>query len=576
MLPRPEASHLYPLPSLVPLQPNGYGLSAAPSPGIPADMPHYPTVVYIPRPPPDAVPTPPPVWPPQYPPPSAYAPSAYHSPAAAAREFPMLPPTMTTYVHPAAAPSMAPANLPRSMTHPVAAPSVTSNLPPTMTTLGYPGATPMATTNLPRSMTHPVAAPSVASNLPPTMAILGYPGAIPTDQANSPRGPPTPPLRAPPTDTARANVGQSTSLDHIDPFAKGPHYVPVIDPSLAGVLGSVIRINPLLAPPGDLLEPQLRWNMLFHPSHRTDSLRFWMKQHEAPATFPRLTYVRIISRSFPWMIQIDARDLTTGVTCGEILDGIFEYLYSDVTKDESENVSEMLKLHIFSSYEHNRSTDPNVPGGGLGVALKRLDWLGNNTMFGGLVLSDKFTMEDRGDIPPATFELKCLPNRPPTPQELDERRLPQKATRSTNGLQSTPSSSVTANEQYERPRIRQVFGSVNESQSMPSCPSANELQEQPWHQRATSTHGSQSSRSSLLTANELHEQGSLRQQVTPSPNESSQFPSSSPPTIQPQKDSLRQNATRSTHRSQSTGPPFSLELYITFDGNQSVRTYRYP
>ncbi|KAI6023165.1 hypothetical protein BKA83DRAFT_3643458 [Pisolithus microcarpus] len=224
--------------------------------------------------------------------------------------------------------------------------------------------------------------------------------------------------------------------------------------------------------------------MLFHPSLRTDSLRFWMKQHEAPATFPRLAYVRIISRSFPRMIQIDARDLTTGVTCGEILDAIFEYLYSDVTKDESENVSETLKLHIFSSYEHNRSTDPNVPGGGLGVALKRLDWLGNNTMFGGLVLSDKFTMEDRGDIPPATFELKCLPNCPPTPQEL-------------------------------------------------------------------------------------HEQGSLRQQVIPSPNESSQFPSSSSPTIQPQKGSLRQNATRSTHRSQSTGPPFSLELYITFDGNQS-------
>ncbi|KAI5993284.1 hypothetical protein EDD15DRAFT_2167395 [Pisolithus albus] len=392
-------------------------------------------------------------------------------------------------------------------------------------------------------------------------------------QADPPHGPPTPPLRAPP---AHPNIGRSTSLDHMNFFAKGPHYVPVIDPSLAGVLGTVIRINPLLAPPGDLLEPGLRWNMLFHPSHRTDSLRFWMKQHEAPATFPRLTYVRIISRSFPWMIQIDARDLTTGVTCGEILDGISEYLYNDVTKDESQNVSETLEHRIFSSYEHNRSTDPDVPGGVLGVALKRLDWLGNDTMFGGLVLTDKFTMEDRGDIPPATFELKCLPNRPPTPQELDEQPSPQQATQSTNGLQSTPSSSVTANELHEQPRIRRVLGSVNESQSMPSYPSANELHEQPWHQRATSTHGSQSSRSSLLTANEPHEQGSLRQKVTPSPNESSQSPSSSSPTVQPQKGSLRENAMQSTHGSQSTVPPFSLELYITFDGNRSVRTYRYP
>ncbi|KAI6012874.1 hypothetical protein PISMIDRAFT_683504 [Pisolithus microcarpus 441] len=51
MLPRPEASRLYYIPPSVPLQPNGYEIPAAPPPGIPADMPHYPNVVSIPRPP---------------------------------------------------------------------------------------------------------------------------------------------------------------------------------------------------------------------------------------------------------------------------------------------------------------------------------------------------------------------------------------------------------------------------------------------------------------------------------------------------------------------------------------------
>lgn len=535
-------------------------------------MSYYPYVVPISRSPPNAIPTPPSAWPAQHLPPLAYTTTPYHS-----RELPTLPPTMTTYIHPtaipsmapaylprsmihpAAVPSMSPANLPHSMTHPVAAFSMVSNLPPTMTTPGYPAAT-----------------PSVAHRLPSTLTTLGHPGATPMAPANPPRGPPTPPLGAPPADTARANIGRASSLDHMDPFAEGLHYVPVLEPSLVGV-GTIIRINPLLAPPEDLLEPQLRWNMLFHASNcyrPTTSRRSWIKRRKAPATYPRLTYVRIISHSFPWIIQIDAQDLTTGVTCGEILDGISEYLYSDVTKEESENLPEILKPHIFSSYEHNRSTDPNVPGGGLGVALKRLDWLGHNTMFGGLVVNDKFIKEHCGDILPATFELKCQPNRSPTAQDLHEQPSPQKAMRSTNGSQLTPSGSVTANELHEQP-LHHVYGSANESQFTPSYSSAYELQEQPWRHRATSTIGSQSTRSSLVTANELHEEGPLRQQVMPSPNGSLQPPSRSSSTTQPYK-RLRQKATGPMRISQSTGQPFSLELYITFDGAPSVRTYQDP
>ncbi|KAI6046682.1 hypothetical protein EDC04DRAFT_2557507 [Pisolithus marmoratus] len=256
---------------------------------------------------------------------------------------------------------------------------------------------------------------------------------------NPPPAQPPPPPVAPQVDTARANIRWTTSVDHMNPFAEGRHYGPVLEPFLARVVGAVIKINPLLAPPGDSHEDYLRWNMLFHTSNcyrMPDSRRSWMKGRKEPATHPRLTYVRIVSRSFPWMIQIPARDKTVGVTCGEILDGISAYLYGDVAKREYENVSGRLKRKIYSAYIHNRSTDPSVPGGSLGEALKRLDWIGNDTRFGGLVVNDEFIREHCGDVLPATFELKCLPSYPLTQQELHEQQLRQQATRSRNGSHS--------------------------------------------------------------------------------------------------------------------------------------------
>ncbi|KAG0706477.1 hypothetical protein DFH29DRAFT_798262 [Suillus ampliporus] len=250
--------------------------------------------------------------------------------------------------------------------------------------------------------------------------------------------PPAPPQ---PPDTARANFRWTSSADRIDPFAEGPHYGPVLEPFLVRAVGATIRINPLLSPPTDSHEDYLRWNMTFPTStcyRTTGARRSWIKGREAPATFPRMTYIRIISRSFPWMIAIKARRKNIGVTCGEVVEAISAYMHGDVAKKEYEGVSHRLRREIWAAYQHNRSTDSNVPGGHLGEQLRRLDWLGSNSRWGGVVRSDDYVKEACGDVLPCTFELKCIPSYPLSPEEANEQqRMARHADRSRSRPRST-------------------------------------------------------------------------------------------------------------------------------------------
>ena len=83
---------------------------------------------------------------------------------------------------------------------------------------------------------------------------------------------------------------------------------PVLQSRLAKIVGACIKLNPLLAPPSDTHD-YLRWNMLFHASNcyrTTEPQQSWVKGRNAPAPFPRLTHICIISRAFPWMIHTRA------------------------------------------------------------------------------------------------------------------------------------------------------------------------------------------------------------------------------------------------------------------------------
>lgn len=197
-----------------------------------------------------------------------------------------------------------------------------------------------------------------------------------------------------------------------------------------------MELNPLLAPPPDRSEdrPYLKWNMLWPTGQCQKSTdpgaRSWYVGRKAPATWPRVKSLRLISRSFPWIIAIEARDPEEGVTCGDVMEGIHKFMYGRVSKGQMEAASDNQKALLSRSYYHNRSTAPDVPGGRLEGALLRCDWLGLHTSFGGIVEADERTLKDllHGAPLPCTFELKCLQRYPMTAEELREQEARERQT----------------------------------------------------------------------------------------------------------------------------------------------------
>ncbi|KAJ7490645.1 hypothetical protein FB451DRAFT_1022815 [Mycena latifolia] len=210
-------------------------------------------------------------------------------------------------------------------------------------------------------------------------------------------------------------------VDHVDPFEAGPHYGPVLDPFQTRALGVTLRLNPLLQhsmAPGGL--PQLEWNMLFPPNkcwRSGDPMRMsWWKGRHEPATFPRVSHIRLVSEIFPWVISVAARDLDVGVTCGDLLDYIAHDMGQFVKQGEYKVLPRIQKDALRHAYRHNRSRADGVPGGQLGPAMRRLDWLGNYTIFGGVQENDALVKQVCGDVLPCAFELVCS-TRDPIPEE---------------------------------------------------------------------------------------------------------------------------------------------------------------
>ena len=181
-------------------------------------------------------------------------------------------------------------------------------------------------------------------------------------------------------------------------------------------MGVQIKINPLLAPRPDDGPDQvhLKWNMLFptstiqrsiDPSHVS-----WSKGRDAPATFPRLKELRIISETTPWIIPVKAAKEDIGITCAEVIEAIARDLYKNTGKAEFEGLPSHVRNEVRAAYKHNRSPLPNVPGGRLGDGLKRLDFLGKNSVFGGVELNERVIRKTFRDKMPAVFVLKCRHN----------------------------------------------------------------------------------------------------------------------------------------------------------------------
>ncbi|KAI4293933.1 hypothetical protein K525DRAFT_262298 [Schizophyllum commune Loenen D] len=234
--------------------------------------------------------------------------------------------------------------------------------------------------------------------------------------------PPIPPAPGPPA-APRGHTG-----DRVDKFAAGPHCAlyyllsclrrlirppadgPVLNPLLLKVTNATLELHPLLQPPPDdpADRPHLRWNMTFPTSHCQKSTdrpnESWMRGRGDPATFPRLSELRLIPDKTAWTITVRAADPALGVTCGEVIEVIKEDMYKFTGRPDYEALSRAERHAVARAYAGNRAPAPGVVGGALGEGMRRFDFLGANRMFGGLEMEAN-TQRTAGL--PAVFILKC-------------------------------------------------------------------------------------------------------------------------------------------------------------------------
>ncbi|GJE88075.1 hypothetical protein PsYK624_041580 [Phanerochaete sordida] len=240
-----------------------------------------------------------------------------------------------------------------------------------------------------------------------------------------------------PQATHRPSRGSADGLDKFDKWSEEPCYGPVLDAFLVKVVKATLELNPLLAPPPEDPDERsyLKWNMLFptgqcqrssDPGHRS-----WAEGRHQPATWPRVKSLRILCRCVPWELQVKASDEEAGVTCGDVIESIHEYMYGRVSSQQLENAPAAHRRLVGQAYWHNRSTAHGVPGGRMFNTLLRCDWLGLQTMFGGIVdASDELLQELAcGAALPAVFELKCLQRYPMTEAEIREHRAREEQAR---------------------------------------------------------------------------------------------------------------------------------------------------
>lgn len=178
-------------------------------------------------------------------------------------------------------------------------------------------------------------------------------------------------------------------------------------PLQVAILDATLVVNPLLSPGGDNPPPDrvyLEYNVLFPVGTARRSVdprnKSWSVGRHSPATSPRVSQLRIISREFPWVLEIEASRSQHGVTCLDVLEGIYLQLQDTVPRRHIAALTgikgETHRRKLGEIYHYNRSTARDAPGGSLGEGVRRGDWLLNNVMFDGLVNDSKYVREKLG------------------------------------------------------------------------------------------------------------------------------------------------------------------------------------
>ena len=183
---------------------------------------------------------------------------------------------------------------------------------------------------------------------------------------------------------------------------------PVLEPLLLHVVGARVKLNPLIQPPPDdaVDRRHLEWNMRLPSTQCQQSTRAhvpWSYSCNQPATFPRVSLMRIVSESFPFVFNIPAKDSHVGVTCGDLIDNMADNFSKWSSQRDYETLPAEKRKKVQETYWcHRRTADSPGP-------MQMLDFLCEDMMFGGVVVDDTLVKRRYGNLPPSIFALICIP-----------------------------------------------------------------------------------------------------------------------------------------------------------------------
>ncbi|KAH9948130.1 hypothetical protein B0H21DRAFT_735528 [Amylocystis lapponica] len=315
-------------------------------------------------------------------------------------------------------------------------------------------------TQAPQNLYTPAAAPPgtaystfqqpLPAGMPPPGMVPGAwqtPYAQPGGGALPPQGVPPAAAQPGPTRPPFIRPQDVSELDKVAKFAEGLHYGSVLEPFIAKK-----------PPPEDGEREYLKWSMLFTTTQCTRSsdphYRSWSDGRHAPATWPRVTSLRLVSRALPWAVDVAASNAAAGVTCGDVIEAIHAYMYTKISQAQYDGADAAQKRVLSGAYWYNRSTNTGVPGGKLPQTLLRLDWLGEYAMFGGIEADERAVRELCGVVLPCTFVLRVAKRHPMMEEEerdiaareaaADERVRRRGRSRATSGNRSRGTSRGTS------------------------------------------------------------------------------------------------------------------------------------
>ncbi|KAF9494050.1 hypothetical protein BDN71DRAFT_1449377 [Pleurotus eryngii] len=202
-------------------------------------------------------------------------------------------------------------------------------------------------------------------------------------------------------------VFQQSSWSHGSPFGitGGP-----MMPSLGGA--PEIKFHQMFLPSSgnENRSSTLQWDMLFPSTYAhgtSGDPSAWANKREEAATSPRVAMLNLVSKTFPWTISVRASHSQLGVSCSDVIEAISRFLGQLVSQQEFLGFPAATQQMVTECYYQNRDMAREVLGvNGLGEGIKRLDWLGMETIFGGIEHNDRLLREICGGAPPPlTFAL---------------------------------------------------------------------------------------------------------------------------------------------------------------------------